>query len=375
MIIDLSLNDSTQNKILRELKITERLISKVATKLSKGKRQSNIYAMPDLGISSNITRMCGGLYTGSCYTWETDEPFIPVDATVNVCGTAVFKLKEGITSEEFKNRVEKQLMDNSKYDWNYKSGNHFVILAKSEGHYGLEKGQYMIVHASAKEYKKENMKEGLYPVKGNWFYNDIVTEYDDETKRYLRYIRGKHAEKFYNIAEFLIKFNENRNRYFCEKVLGNLLEKEVLSIPHYGMPNINSVCVGVQWNNQLYTLLTAPGKNIYLVNPIIDSNGKNRFIHNNKEMLLSTHGLGVKLINDNIDIKYIDKGMVMGNKIFTLGESVNIDVDVKIRTHSESEEALDNIINNILNKCPGEIQGELRQICAITKRGYHKYEW
>lgn len=373
MIIDLTLKDNTQMKVLEQLKGTEKLISKVATKLSNGKRECNIYAMPDLGIASNITRMCGGMFTGSCYTWETDEPFIPVDSTVNVCGTTVFKLEKEITPEEFKIRVEKQIQDKSRYDWNYNSGNHFVILAKSNGKYGLEKGQYLVVHASAKEYKKENMEEGLYPVKGNWFYNDIITEYDEKSNRYLRYIRGKKAEKFYDIAKFLIKYNEDRNRYFGQKVLGNLLEKEILNIPHYGMPSINSVCIGTQWNNRLYTLLTAPGNNIYLVNPIIRENNKNKFIHNDIEMLLSPHGLGVKLINEDVDIKYIDKGMTIGNKTFYLGESVNIDVDVKIRTHNESKEIMNNTIKNVLQECPGEIKGELEQICSITKRGFKIY--
>lgn len=373
MIIDLTLGDNTQIKVLEQLKETEKLISKVATKLSNGKRDCNIYAMPDLGIASNITRMCGGMYTGSCYTWETDEPFIPVDSTVNVCGTAVYKLKEEITPYEFRDRVLRVFEDKSKYDWNYDSGNHFVILARASEKSELEKGQYLIVHASAKEYKKDNMEEGLYPVKGNWFYNDIITEYDEKSNRYLRYIKGKKAIKFYNIAEFLKKFNEERNRYFCEKVLGNLLEKEILTIPHYGMPDINSVCIGTQWNNQLYTLLTAPENNIYLVKPILKENSLNSFIHNNKNMLLSPHGLGVRLINDNVNIKYIEQGMIIGNKRFSLGESVDIDVDVKIRTHNETIEVLDNTVKKLLEKCPGEIKGELEQICSITKRGFKIY--
>ena len=111
MIVDLTLRDNTQIKVIEQLKQTEKLIATVATKLSKGKRECNIYAMPDLGIASNITRMCGGMYTGSCYTWETDEPFIPIDSTVNVCGTAIFKLKREITPKEFRNRVEKEFKD------------------------------------------------------------------------------------------------------------------------------------------------------------------------------------------------------------------------------------------------------------------------
>jgi hypothetical protein len=139
------------------------------------------------------------------------------------------------------------------------------------------------------------------------------------------------------------------------------------------MPNINSVCIGTQWNNRLYTLLTAPKNNIYLVNPIVDVDKQNIFKHNDKEILLSPHGLGVKLTNENIDINYIEQGIKIGNKTFNLGESVNIDVDVKIRTHNESKELVDETVKKVLSKCPGELQGELKQICAITKRGFDIY--
>ena len=118
-------------------------------------------------------------YTGACYTWNSDVPFIPVDATVNVCGTAVYKLNKNVTNEEFIERLNNvmnnrntywdfvnkylpkdvlnsiDVNDASKFFWNYNKGNHFVIFAESDGKYGLEEGQYMIVHASAIELKKE----------------------------------------------------------------------------------------------------------------------------------------------------------------------------------------------------------------------------
>ncbi|MBO4675607.1 MAG: hypothetical protein J5601_05965, partial [Elusimicrobiaceae bacterium] len=90
-MVNLTINDKTQESILEHLQKTEDLLSKVASKLSNKNKKANIYAMPDLGIAQNGTRMMGGFYTGACYTWDTDVPFIPVDATVNVCGTAVYK--------------------------------------------------------------------------------------------------------------------------------------------------------------------------------------------------------------------------------------------------------------------------------------------
>ena len=285
-MVNLTINDKTQESILEHLQKTEDLLSKVASKLSNKNKKANIYAMPDLGIAQNGTRMMGGFYTGACYTWDTDVPFIPVDATVNVCGTAVYKLKQKISKREFIERLDAvmnnhqtyldfvdtclpkevssqiDVNDTTKFYWNYNKGNHFVILAESDGKDGLEAGQYMIVHASAIEFKKDNLHSGLYPVKGNWFYNDIQTEYDNEHKRYIRYITGNKAKRFYAIANYLKDFNKVRNRYFCKSVLGDLMKKEIVNISHYGMPSINSVCIGSQWEQQDYTLLTAPGRNV-----------------------------------------------------------------------------------------------------------------
>ena len=93
MIYNLTLNDRTQKKVLRELETTEKLISKVATKLSSTQKTCDIYAMSDLGIAHNVTRMRGGFFTGAAYVWEQpDTPFIPVDTTINVCGTALYKI-------------------------------------------------------------------------------------------------------------------------------------------------------------------------------------------------------------------------------------------------------------------------------------------
>ena len=57
MITNFSLNDYTQREILKHLETTSKLLSKVGTKLSGGKRESMIYTMPDLGIAQNGTRM------------------------------------------------------------------------------------------------------------------------------------------------------------------------------------------------------------------------------------------------------------------------------------------------------------------------------
>ena len=346
-----TLNDSTQQMLLPHLKITEELLSRVATKLSGQKKYAQITAMPDLGIAHNCTRMLGGFFTGARYEWDSNVAFIPIDATVNVCGTAVSKLSKEISVKDFLERVETVLADKRIYNWNYQRGNHFISLCFSDGEYGTEAGYYMIVHASANEYK--NGPNGLYPNSDVWYYDAIQTEYLEETARYLRYIAGAPAERFYEIARDLISFNEERNRHFIKKVLQGYLEKEILSVQHYGMPNSHTVCIGAHWECRPYTLLTAPGRPIFLVEPGQNYDG-------------SPHGFGLSLKNPHIE--FGQNAITIGEKTFHRGESIDIGIDALNRC-SSSTDNLDDYVRGILDVCPGKIIGKLYQIVSVSKDG------
>lgn len=350
-MINKTLNDLTQQMLLPELEITEILLSRVASRLSGKKKIAEITAMPDLGISHNCTRMMGGFFTGARYCWESNIPFIPVDATVNVCGTSVYKLNKEISIKEFISRVNCVLADKTKYTWNYTNGNHFISLCYSTGEYETEEGYYMIVHASANEFK--HGANGLYPDSDVWYYDSIKTEYMEDLSRYLRYIVGSDAERFYEIANKLIKFNKERNCYFIENVLRENLDKEILSVQHYGMPNDHTICIGAHWENVPYTLLTAPGKPIFIVKPGENYDG-------------SPHGLGLALKNPIIEFK--NNSIKIGEKTFHCGESINIGKDAFNRCDSDKEN-LDNYIKMILKICPGNIIGKLYQIVSISKDG------
>ncbi len=396
MITNFSLNDYTQREILKHLETTSKLLSKVGTKLSGGKRESMIYTMPDLGIAQNATRMLGGFYTGACYSWDSSVPFIPVDTTVNVCGTAVYKLKQKISVQEFKTRLDKvmqnretylkyvtthlpsQIIDSidleraDKFYWNYNIGNHFVILAEQNGeNSGLPEGQYMIVHASAIELKNNNLRYGLYPIEGNWYYDDIQTIYDDNENRYLRYIYGKKAIQFAELANILQRINKDRNRYFCNEVLGELAGEEVINLSHYGMPTYNSVCIGCQWEQEDFTLLTAPGNDIYLVHP--DLSSQNTIKLNDKQITLTPHGCGVMLRNNDDTIKYLEGGIQIANKHFKKDESVNIGNDAVVRTNNMDTKQVKEHIESVLDKCHGTTYGQMHQLFARTKYGDYDY--
>lgn len=350
---NLTLNDSTQKAILKHLTTTEDLLGLVASKLSGTVKKAYITAMPDLGIAHNVTRMMGGFFTGACYSWDTDVPFIPIDATINVCGTAVFKLSKEISTNTFLSKVNTVLKDTSRYTWNYCNGNHFIMLAKSNGNYGLEPGYYMIVHASANEFKYG--ENGLYPSSDVWYSNEIKTEYLPNSSRYLRYIYGDTAIKFYKKAKELIIFNTERNRFFINSVLGNeYLEKEILSIQHYGMPNDHTVCIGAHWEPTTYTLLTAPGKPIFLINPDMNS------------FEGSPHGLGLSLKNSII--KFNKDNITLGQNNFSTGENINIGTDALNRCSADNED-IDRYVSKIITVCPGNIVGKLEQIVSISKDG------
>jgi len=396
MITNFSLNDNTQKEILKHLETTSKLLSKVGTELSETQKESMIYAMPDLGIAQNGTRMLGGFYTGACYSWNSDVPFVPVDTTVNVCGTTVYKLNQKISVQEFQKRLDNvmknretylkyasthlpsQILDSidleraDKFYWNYNVGNHFAILAEqNDDNSELPKGQYMIVHASAIELKKDNLKYGLYPIDGNWYYEDIQTIYDNKENRYLRYIYGKKAIQFAELANMLQKINKDRNRYFCKTVLGELAGKEVINLSHYGMPVNNAVCIGCQWEQEDFTLLTAPGNDIFLVHPNLTA--QNTVELKNKEITLTPHGCGVMLKNRSDTIKYLEDGILIGNKHFKKGESINIGKDVAVRTNNMDSKHVKEHIGNVLDKCPGTIYGQMHQLFARTKYGDFDY--
>lgn len=353
MIIDLSLKDFTQQMIFDHLKETERLLI-----MASGSGDITQIMMQDACPAHNITRMLNGHFTGTVTQIKnTKEPFIPVGTTVNVCGVTIYKLRHEIKVDEFKSRIYQAIEESPKpYTWNnFNRGNHFVSLMYSEGKNGLEEGQYLVVHASANEYKGQ-----LYPTKGVWYEDQIKNvTLPDDSKRSLKYITGTCAEKFYKIAEKLLPFNRKRNSDFCEYVLKNgLADKEILNVQHYGMPNPETICIGVQWETKnIVPLLTAPGKPIYLIQP--DQNTE-----------YFPHGFGLEIYDG--DIHYTsDNGIYVGNKVLHSNESLSIGVDAFNRAERTP---LEKCVENTLKQTPGKIVGTLNQIASLSAKGVQVWQ-
>jgi hypothetical protein len=148
---NLTLNDATQTSIISHLEITERLLAQAASCASKSEQTSEIWAMPDLGMPHNVTRMRGGFYTGALYTWQTSVPIVPIDATINACGTSVFMLNECVADDEHFRKLIHHAIEisesNCSYVWNFASGNHFILYGKAEGSPLIPDGYYAVLHS------------------------------------------------------------------------------------------------------------------------------------------------------------------------------------------------------------------------------------
>lgn len=363
---DLTIRDSTQEAILTHLKSTEELLAKAASKASGRTQDAEIWALPDLGLPHNVRRMHGGFFTGALYTWSTSVPLVPIDATVNVCGISCYKLRRPFESEaEFTAAITnaKQKTTKSSYEWNFAVGNHFIICVECTEPGVLGAGQYLLLHSSAAEFK--NHFNGLYPSPGNWYADDIETV-EQPGGRYLRYISGAVAEQFYGLANMLSEFNKLRHRHFADLVAGrNGIDREVLSIQHYGMPSHESVAIGCQvlpLSQTFYFLLSRPGEPITIIRP--DCSGSNQTYVDGRSVLLGPHGLGVRWLAP-ISLRYEPDGLVIGGKRFDVDASLRHEIlaDVRRLDGVDAE-----VLPRILKQCPGSVIGHLTQRFSHHRR-------
>jgi hypothetical protein len=366
---NLTLNDHTQVHLSKHLAITEHLLAKVASITSGKEQDAEIYLMPDLGLPLNIHRMHGGFYTGALYSWTCSVPIVPVDATVNSCGVSVFRVSRDIETEhEFlqiiKNAIRRTT--ESSYKWNFASGNHFIIYGEVQGSDQIPNGRYIVLHSSASEFK--NQYNGLYPTDNNWYSDDIKVYEMPNTNRYIRYLDGKVAEKFIDVAKMLDGFNILRHRFFAGLLIDTKhIEDEIINIQHYGMPTNNSIAIGCQWFSQpftLYLLLTAPDKPLYFIKTL--PNVKNFVTLEEKSFWLSPHGLGVRSSQEP-KIKYLKNSLSINNQTYKLSEKLILGNAVEVRTFDNADH-IPKLIHQVLQQCPGNVVGSLKPIFSYDYR-------
>ncbi|MFF5011696.1 hypothetical protein [Streptomyces sp. NPDC001165] len=357
--------DATQREIVGHLHITEHLLAQVATLVSGRDCDAEIIPMPDLGLPHNVRRIHGGFFTGAYYHWESAVPMVPVDATVNLCGVTLFRVEDDFADEQdFRNRVEAAraiLDEKSSYVWNFTNGNHFIILAENRTPGVLPEGRYLILHASAAEFK--NQYNGLYPAPGNWYYDEIRVLVG-KNGRYLRYLSGKPAERFSRMVAMLEDYQHERQRLCAALILGAeaRIADEVCSLLHYGMPDTSSIAIGCQWlpDDRLQSLLlTRPGAPLYLIRAHVG--GSNRAATMNGPVTLTPHGLGVRALRP-LELAYHEDHLVIGGRRLELNQSLAGRDFVAIRDFDPHTD-----LPRILEACPGTVEAELHQVYA-----YHR---
>jgi len=364
-MIELDLNDPTQKEIKRHIIVTEKLLSSVATELSKTKKCANILLMPDLGLPRSIKRAHGGFFNGAIYVWDTSIPFVPVDATVNCCGTSMFRLKYPISSkQEFYKKIfsAKEKICRTSYVWNFNVGNHFIAYGEIIGGKDvLKDGAYVVLHSSAAEFKYQY--NGLYPEKDNWYFSKIKILRDYSTNRYIRYIKGETAEKFFRIAKMLENYNKIRHQILAGFIFGeDEIEEEILNIQHYGMPTQNSIAIGCYWLSEegIYLFLTNQHNYLYCIKAL--RGGDNTVTLGEQSYIIVPHGLG-NIFAGIPQLDYKADGLYIGERYFSINQKLKFNKDIMLRDYRYlSLDNMTSLLSHILKICPGIIVGYLRQM-------------
>ncbi|MDE5758339.1 MAG: hypothetical protein K2H85_06965, partial [Allobaculum sp.] len=305
--------DSTQKILLPYLAETEQLLEKLVQMHDKS-GWAKIIPSPDLGFPNNVTRIAGGFMTGALYDWSCSVPIIPIDATVNTCTSSVFRLSELIpdfTEKQFHSIVEsirKSAMDIG-YAFNLKSGNHFLTLARDDSD-----NYYLVLHSSAKQSKESCF--GLYPSERAWYKENIKTIYNAEQTRYIRYIRGDAAVRFYDYAVRFREFNEEIHYYIAKQfaaLCSTRLSREAYIKHHYGMPTTSSIAIGTfvidvdeeNLHNRIVPIFSDYGKDLCLYQISTQQSRTYTLAGTNERVVLVPHGWGQ--VVDNIAKLKIEK--------------------------------------------------------------------
>lgn len=359
-MINNTLNDCTQKAILPVLEVTEELISKAINQIDNISPEVEIVAMPDLGFSNNVIRMRGGFYTGMYLKWNSNTPFVPVDATINSCGVSIFLLNESVSYENFIEKIglAKNKICRLGYNWNFERGNHFIALCR------LDDGRHCVaIHASADEYKKSIPNCSLYPFPGVWYYDDIkVIQSTSVSGRYLRYLSGKPAEKFITVATRLEDINHKRLNQVAEMIFGDCIESEMLYVPHYGMPTETSIAIGCSWKRDQSVLLTVSSRDFYIIS---------NKAYGNNTIWLTPHGFGAEILSP--DVTYENNDYIISGTVVRNDDDVRKIKGKGIRCAGLSNVDVELHAKKIIKMCNAKIVYKIHPLMAVSWNGFQNY--
>lgn len=363
--------DNTQIKLNSFISETQYIAEKSLRLIDKNAWFKIIPSL-DMGIPYDVDRLAGGFPTGVFVEWSCNIPIVPIDTTVNCCTSSVFSLSYNFDEELFKNNLLK-LNDKWKYSTyllNFDHGNHFISLCSNNN-----RERFLVMHSTAKEFTKGY--NGLYPIKGNWYYDKIKTA--EFNGRYFRYIQGKEAELFTKTAISLNNFNEIRHENIAFSLLddcGCILG--VKHFHHYGMSNPESIRLGCYsvYEGDTFPIFSKPNYSIdmYRIKYCSRSNSKGEYI--------VPHGWGKHFVQD-IDIKIeLKKNIInIGNsKCNLFCEATLYDLpNIEYRDFEESD-GENGFYKYHANELEGTVEDVLNQNICLTSCGicdmrrFHLYD-
>lgn len=360
------LGDDTQKILLPYIEKTQKeffepVIKKYDPSIINNTNHGFVKIFPslDLGCSNNVQRLAGGFATGMLVTWHCGTPIIPVDATVNVCSSSVFKLKDKEeilrwSEKKFLEKIDTLIAEATKeeYSFSFDKGNHFLMIALDEKSGDV----YLVLHSSAKEFKDSYM--GLYPTEYNW-YSDRIRVYPEPrtSGRYFRYIKDEDAKYFYFISKHLENCNKSIHEWFANKLTWKNDDSTQTTFHHYYMPNESAIAIG--------TFVVKPGTIVPIFSDVCkpicmfrvsDRRGDNwKVVLKGHEYCLVPHGWGQKFVDIN------DLPIVYDNTL-KLGD-VTYDISSKERIEQSQKEIrkFENC-KSFLNKGNKFLKGEITQI-------------
>lgn len=218
---------------------------------------------PDETISRNKARWESGYGYGGKLTWnDTPEKLIFVDTKPNACGMLVGGLDELPKPQEIIKNIneiflEDFYIDDVKIKWDFKKGNHFIDVFKTEQvENKKESPRYtFIIHGSAPELKGETQKGiGLY-------YDNSKTLREMSQKIEtpfgpLYYLEGDNAKDYMEFFKFAKQYAAKKREKAAEKLFGKF--KKLSNPMHQGLKNYNELLLGAQYINE-------PGEKLFPV--------------------------------------------------------------------------------------------------------------
>lgn len=353
--------DFAQEFLIPYITETERIFRNALRTLDRS-ADCRIVGAADLCIPHDVIRLAGGFATGCFVEWSCDVPVIPVDTTVNIDTSSIFYIDEDLggqfTPETFADLIE-VTTSGSSYVWNFNKGNHFISLARqrSDGQLAL------IFHSNEKEFKYQT--NGLVPVPGNWFWDDIQVFRSDD--RYIRLLVGANATHFASVAKMLEEFNIQRHRFFalqlCKKVSKIVGERHD---HHYFMPTPSSVAMGVYVCSpgDVVPVFSKPGGAIPMF--AADGGGANSV----GEKVLVPHGWG-KTSSKPLSVSLEDGRLNVNGLRFHIAprESLGKHPDLLLRDFSSDPTAEDGFFAKVQSFCPGRVVDVFDQIVSYSQFG------